>query len=173
MEGNISSEEHGFPTEDKRKDAIVYMQKAQEGSFTQQIKVVNSQLGLVCPSQVCVCRYSRWLSCGKLENQCKFVTSLVLQNSGFWWIAFPKRKIQKPQKLAFVTVYWTQHKPAWPPVSQCPGILQWSRRVLGTRGKGGRQALASHLCTSTARPAQSVFFHVRSLPFLFQEILLI
>lgn len=141
LEGNISSEEHRFPTEDKRKEEKMplYTWKAQDGSFTQHIKVVNFQLGLVCPSHVCVCRYSRWLSFGKLENWCKFVISLILQSTGLWWISFPKGKIQQTQNLAFVTAkpyYWTQHKQDT--ISPCPAILQWPRRVSWSRGKGCR-----------------------------------
>lgn len=142
MEGTLVQKNTGSlqRIKGKKKRCHYIHAKAQDGLFTQHIKGVNSQLGLACPSHVCVCRYSRWLSCGKPENRCKFVTSLILKNTGFCRIAFPKGNIQQTQNLAFVTAkphYWTQHKPAWPP--QFPSVLESCSGPGGSHGPGAKE----------------------------------
>lgn len=94
-------------------------------------------------TRICTRRYTRGLSCRKLRNCCKFVTCLILQNIGFWWIAFPKGKLQNTQKLAFVTVIWCgtslpgQHSFPRP---RHPAAV---RRVFLTNGRAAREAGAS------------------------------
>lgn len=55
-------------------------------------------------THVCTCRHTSHLSCGKLKTCCQFVTCLTPHNTGFWWITFPKGKLQNTQKFAFVRV---------------------------------------------------------------------
>lgn len=116
-----------------------FIQKAHNGSKFP----IRACLSL---THVCTCRYTSHLSCGKLKTCCQFVTCLIPHNTGFWWITFPKGKLQNTQKFAFVRVVGSSRS-LW---GRCsfpgPGVPQRCRAVLSAKRRAATEAAAAPQC---------------------------